>query len=83
MGVKPMVHPRTGPKGRGLEAKMPERMPLREPDDRTAVAHYVASLSGDLARLARRHGFTALSYVLEMARLEAEDLNRRGRSGLK
>jgi hypothetical protein len=56
---------------------------LREPDDRAAVAHYVASLSADLARLARRHGLTTLSYVLEMARLEAEDLNRRGRSGLK
>jgi hypothetical protein len=78
-----MFHPKTGPKGRGLEAKMPERMPLREPDDRAAVAHYIASLSADLARLARRHGLTTLSYVLEMARLEAEDLNRRGRSGLK
>jgi len=78
-----MFHTKTDPKGRGLEAKMPERMPLREPDDRTAVAHYVASLSADLARLARRHGLTTLSHVLEMARLEAEDLNRRGRSGLK
>jgi hypothetical protein len=78
-----MFHPKTGPKGRGLDAEMPEPMPLQEPDDRTAVAHYVAGLSGDLARLARRHGFTTLSYVLEMARLEAEDLHRRGRSGFK
>jgi hypothetical protein len=81
--AKPMFHSKTGPKGRGSAAKMPERTPLREPDDRTAVAHYVASLSGDLALMARRHGLTTLSYLLEMARLEAEDLNRRGRSGLK
>ncbi|HEY4775399.1 MAG TPA: hypothetical protein VIH40_11325 [Xanthobacteraceae bacterium] len=42
------------------------------PCERTAAAAYVAELSSDLARLARRHGLDTLSFILEMARLEAE-----------
>jgi len=44
----------------------------KESGDRTAVATYVASLSGDLANLARGSGLDTLGYLLEMARLEAE-----------
>lgn len=40
--------------------------------DRTAVATYVASLSADLANMARGTGLDTLGYLLEMVRLEAE-----------
>jgi len=42
------------------------------PGDRTAVASYVASLSADLAIMARGTGLETLGYLLEMVRLEAE-----------
>jgi hypothetical protein len=46
---------------------------------RTEAANYVAELTGDLAALARRHGLTTLGYILDMARLEAENETRLGR----
>jgi len=50
-----------------------------EPGDRSAVADYVATLSADLAEMARRHGLETLGYLLDMARLEAESESRHGR----
>ncbi len=50
----------------------------QDDDERAAAAAYVAELSGELAMLARRHGFAALGYILEMARLEAENATRHG-----
>jgi hypothetical protein len=44
--------------------------------DRAQAAAYVAELSADLATLARRHGLDALGYLLDMARLEAENATR-------
>jgi hypothetical protein len=44
--------------------------------DRAAAANYVAELSAELASLARQHGFDALGYILDMARLEAENATR-------
>ena len=44
--------------------------------DRTAAAKYVAELSAELANLARRHGLDTLGYILDMARLEAENATR-------
>jgi hypothetical protein len=44
--------------------------------DRTAVATYVASLSADLANMARETGLDTLGYLLEMVRLEAESSAR-------
>ena len=44
--------------------------------DRVAAADYVAELSTELANLARQHGLDALAYILDMARLEAENANR-------
>jgi hypothetical protein len=38
---------------------------------RLAAADYIADLSGDLAAIARMHGLETLSYVLEIAELEA------------
>ena len=45
--------------------------------DRDEVAAYMAELTGELALVARRHGFDTLAYLLEMARLEAESTARR------
>ena len=45
--------------------------------DRDQVAAYVAELTSELALVARRHGFDALGYLLEMARMEAENAARR------
>jgi hypothetical protein len=45
-------------------------------EDREAAAAYVAQLSADLATIARRHGLVALGYILDMARLEAENASR-------
>ena len=49
-----------------------------EAEERAAAAAYVAELSAELAKIARRHNLAALSFILEMARLEAENLNRHG-----
>lgn len=48
----------------------------REPGDRTVVAHYVATMSTDLAAMARGSGLETLGYLLEMVRLEAESVSR-------
>ena len=45
-------------------------------NERTAAAYYVAELTAELATLARQHGLDALSYILDMARLEAENATR-------
>ena len=37
-----------------------------------AVAQYIASMTGELAQLARRSGLDTLCYILEMARIEAD-----------
>jgi hypothetical protein len=47
-----------------------------EPEDRGAAASYIAALSGDLALMARQHGLDTLGYILEMAKLEAENISR-------
>jgi hypothetical protein len=47
-----------------------------EAADRTAIASYVATLSADLSVMARRGGLDTLGYLLDMVRLEAENLAR-------
>jgi hypothetical protein len=42
----------------------------------SAVAIYVATMSADLAAMARRTGLETLGYLLEMVRLEAENVAR-------
>jgi len=41
-----------------------------------SAAHYIATLTEELARLARRNGLDTLSYILEMARLEADQITK-------
>jgi hypothetical protein len=40
---------------------------------RTAAAVYIADLTGSLALIARDHGLNTLAYLLDMAKLEAEN----------
>ena len=44
----------------------------KAPQDRYEVAAYLAELTGELAQVARRNGFDALGYLLDMAHMEAE-----------
>jgi hypothetical protein len=41
-------------------------------ESRLGAAEYIADMTGNLATMARLHGLETLSYLLEMARLEAE-----------
>ena len=54
---------------------MTKPLAMPEPDPK-AAASYVAEISAELACLARLHGFDALSYILEMAKLEAENMRQ-------
>lgn len=61
--------------------RRPENSAEQEPvADRAAAAAYVAALSADLATLARRHNLDTLGYLLDMARLEAENTAQVGRT---
>ena len=55
---------------------MADQREPHEPGGRTAVASYVATMSADLAVMARRTGLDTLGYLLEMVRLEAESATR-------
>jgi hypothetical protein len=59
----------------GDEEAMAEPMESSETGT-SAVAIYVATMSADLAAMARRTGLETLSYLLEMVRLEAENVAR-------
>jgi hypothetical protein len=65
-------------RGERLErrTRMANLSPSGDPGSRTAVASYVATLSADLAIMARRTGLETLGYLLEMVRLEAESASR-------
>lgn len=41
-----------------------------------SAARYIASLAEELARLAESHHFDALAYILDMARLEADQISK-------
>ena len=41
------------------------------------MAAYLPELTGELALVARQHGFDTLAYLLEIARSEAEGVTRR------
>ena len=43
------------------------------------VSGYVASLAAELASMARQAGLGSLEYLLQMVRLEAENLHRQAR----
>ena len=41
-----------------------------------SAATYIATLADELAKLARRNGLDTLGYILEMARLEADQITK-------
>jgi hypothetical protein len=45
-------------------------------DTPDAAATYIASLVDELAQLAKRNGLETLSYILDMARLEADQVSQ-------
>jgi hypothetical protein len=49
---------------------------LVERSDSLEAAEYVATFTSELAVIARQHGLDTLGYLLEIARLEAENLSR-------
>ena len=51
-------------------------LPKGEPSNPVEVAVYVASISADLAAMARHTGLDTLGYLLDMVRLEAENAAR-------
>jgi hypothetical protein len=48
---------------------------------RTVVANYVATLSAELATMAKRSGLDTIGFLLEMVRLEAESETRHSENG--
>jgi hypothetical protein len=55
---------------------MADQAQAGESGNPTVVANYVATMSADLATMARRSGLDTLGYLLEMVRLEAENVTR-------
>jgi hypothetical protein len=51
---------------------MAERAAAGEDGNRSVVANYVATMSAELATMARRTDLDTIGYLLEMVRLEAE-----------
>ena len=45
--------------------------------ERAAAAVYIAAMVSELAAISRRHDIEALTYILDMARLEAESTVQR------
>jgi len=60
---------------------MTDQITPGEAGNRTVVANYVATLSADLAVMARQNGLDTLGYLLEMVRLEAENVSRHKQDG--
>jgi hypothetical protein len=54
-----------------------ERERSAELNSAPEAAAYIASLTEELARLAKRHDLDSLAFILEMARLEADQLSKR------
>ena len=51
----------------------PPRRP-NGPEEPAAAAGYIASVADELARLAKSHDLAALAYILDMARMEADQV---------
>lgn len=45
--------------------------------DPQSTALYIASFAEELARLAKRHDLDSLAYILDMARMEADQISKR------
>jgi hypothetical protein len=47
-----------------------------EPQSPCAAAQYIATLTSELAQIARRHRLDGLAYILDMAHMEAEQVGK-------
>lgn len=56
---------------------MPDHPGPSNRNGRATVVEYLAVMSNEMAVMARGHGFDTLGYLLEMARLEAENIRER------
>ncbi|MFZ1884535.1 MAG: hypothetical protein WAU53_13270 [Rhodoplanes sp.] len=56
---------------------MPQQSHIKDRIAAGEAAAYIAEISSDLAQIARQHGFDALGFILDMARLEADALSER------
>jgi len=54
--------------------------PAADVDSARATVHYIASVTEELSRLAKAHHLDTLAYLLDMARMEADQLGRAWRS---
>lgn len=59
---------------------MSTKMPKAPSHDPHEAAHYIATLTADLAAMARQNRLDTLGYLLEIVRLEAESLGRTSRA---
>jgi len=46
------------------------------PDHGRCVAEYIAAFADELAQLAKQNGLDPLAYILDMARLEADQVSK-------
>jgi hypothetical protein len=51
------------------------------PESPIAAAIYIGTLTEELSQMARRHGLDSLRYILDMARLEADQIAKGSSSG--
>jgi hypothetical protein len=51
------------------------------PESPTAAAVYIGTLAEELAQMAKRHGLESLRYILDMARLEADQIAKGSSNG--
>jgi hypothetical protein len=45
-------------------------------DEPVSVAVYISAMTYELAQLAKRSGLAPLAYILDMARLEADEISK-------
>jgi hypothetical protein len=51
------------------------------PESPTAAAIYIGTLAEELSQIAQRHGLDSLRYILDMARLEADQIAKSAGDG--
>ena len=51
------------------------------PESPVAAAIYIGTLAEELSEIAKRHGLDSLRYILDMARLEADQIAKGANGG--
>jgi glutamate synthase domain-containing protein 2 len=49
---------------------------MKQSDEPESVAQYISAMTHELAQLAKRSGLAPLAYILDMARLEADEVSK-------